>query len=187
MTSADPPEFTWRRLTPADYPLLAKWLAEPHVRRWWNHEFTAEAVARDFGPTWRSEEPNEDLLMFADGEPVGLVQRCRPADYPGYAEELAPLADVSPETVTLDYLIGDPARAGHGLGPRMLRAVIAATWIEHPRADRIVIPVSAANRASWRALEKAGMVRVAEGELPPDNPIDDGRHYVYAIARPGSR
>ncbi len=185
MTSADPPEFTWRRLTPADYPLLAGWLAQPHVRRWWNHEFTPEAVARDFGPTWRGEEPNEDLLVFADGSPVGLVQRCRPADYPDYLSDLEPLAGVSPETMTLDYLIGDPARVGRGLGSAMLRAIIAATWIEHPRADRIVVPVAAANRASWRALENAGMRRIAVGELPPDNPVDDGRHYIYAIDRPG--
>ena len=52
-----------------------------------------------------------------------------------------------------------------------------------------VIPVAAANRASWRALEKAGLRRVAAGLLPPDNPIDDGWHYLYRIDRrqPGRR
>jgi len=185
VTGAGAPEFTWRRVTPTDFPLLGGWLAQPHVRRWWNHEFTPAAVARDFGPTCRGAEPNEDLLVFADGEPVGLVQRCRPADYPDYLADLEPLADVSPETMTLDYLIGEPARVGHGLGAAMLRAIIAATWIEHPRTDRIIVPVAVANRASWRALEKAGMRWIAEGELPPDNPVDDGQHYVYAIDRPG--
>ncbi|TPW11645.1 MAG: GCN5-related N-acetyltransferase [Acidimicrobiaceae bacterium] len=40
---------TFRRVIRADFPLLAGWLAEPHVARWWNHEFTTEAVERDFG------------------------------------------------------------------------------------------------------------------------------------------
>ncbi|WP_308162912.1 GNAT family N-acetyltransferase [Nocardia alni] len=184
MTGARTPVFTWRRLTPADFPLLAGWLAQPHVRRWWDHDPAPEAVARDFGPTYRGEEPNEDLLVFADGEAVGLVQRCRPADYPDYLADLEPLVELPAETMTLDYLIGDPARIGRGLGSAMLRAIIAATWIEHPRAARIVVPVAAANPASWRALEKAGMLRIAEGSLPPDNPIDDGRHFIYGIDRP---
>ncbi len=185
VTGAFTPVFIWRPLTPADFPLLASWLAQPHVHRWWHHDPAPEAVERDFGPTYRGEEPNEDLLIFADGEPIGLVQRCRPADYPDYLADLTPLVKLPAETMTLDYLIGDPARIGHGLGSAMLRAIIAATWIEHPRTARIVIPVAAANPASWRALEKAGMERLTEGALPPDNPIDDDRHFIYGIDRPG--
>ncbi|GAA1607828.1 hypothetical protein GCM10009789_72810 [Kribbella sancticallisti] len=41
--------YTFQRLTRADFPLLAGWLANPHVARWWNHETTPEALERDFG------------------------------------------------------------------------------------------------------------------------------------------
>jgi aminoglycoside 6'-N-acetyltransferase len=44
--------------------------------------------------------------------------------------------------------------------------------------------VSAANRASWRALERAGFRRFAEGDLQPDNPLDSLEHYVYRLHRP---
>jgi hypothetical protein len=40
--------------------------------------------------------------------------------------------------------------------------------------------------ASWRALEKAGLKRVAEGPMSPDNPIDDALHYIYRVDRPGA-
>jgi aminoglycoside 6'-N-acetyltransferase len=40
------------------------------------------------------------------------------------------------------------------------------------QACLIVVPIVAGNRASWRALEKAGFVRIAEGDLAPDNPVD---------------
>ncbi|WP_024804785.1 GNAT family N-acetyltransferase [Nocardia sp. BMG51109] len=178
--------FAWRPVAPADFPLLATWLAQPHVRRWWNHEFTPEAVERDFGPAARGAEPGEDLLVYADGEPFGLVQRCRLADYPEYLDELSPLVEVPAGAASLDYLVGDPDRVGRGLGSAMLRAVVAGTWVEYPGTGCLLVPVAAANVASWRALEKAGMRRIAEGHLTPDNPADDGNHYVYRIGRPGA-
>jgi aminoglycoside 6'-N-acetyltransferase len=175
---------TWRRVAEPDFPLLGRWLAEPRVARWWNHETSPEAVARDFGPAARGEEPGEDLLVSLDGEPVALVQRCRLADYPEDLAELAAVVPVPDGALALDYLIGDPARLGVGLGPRIIRALVEASWSDYPDAPAIVIPVSAANRASWRALEKAGLVRVGEGELEPDNPIDDRAHVVYRVDRP---
>ena len=78
---------TWRLVTPEDFPLLARWLAAPHVARWWDDETSVEAVERDFGPSARREEPNEDCLAFLDGAPLGLVQRSFWHDYPEHAQE----------------------------------------------------------------------------------------------------
>jgi aminoglycoside 6'-N-acetyltransferase len=176
---------SWRRLGEADFPLLRTWLERPHVARWWHHETSPEAVARDFGPAARREEPSDDLLALLDGRPVGLVQRCRLADYPGYRDEIATVVPVPGGAVTLDYLIGEPELTGRGLGPELIRSILARTWAELPDANCVMVPVAAANRASWRALEKAGLRRVAEGELEPDNPADGRDHYVYRADRPG--
>ncbi|GAB3669876.1 hypothetical protein GCM10027589_38110 [Actinocorallia lasiicapitis] len=175
---------SWRRLAETDFPLLRVWLEQPHVARWWDHETSLEAVARDFGPAARGEDPSEDLLVSVDGRPVGLVQRCRIADFPEYVEELAEVIDLPPETWTLDYLIGDPADTGRGLGTEIIRAVAASVWADHPAAATLIVPISAANRNSWRALEKAGFQRFAEVELEPDNPIDDRAHFLYRLDRP---
>ncbi len=179
-------DITWRRVVEDGFPLLGRWLAEPGVARWWNHETSPEAVRRDFGPTARGEEPAEDLIALLDGRPFGLAQRSRIADYPDELAGFAALVPVPPETMTIDYLIGEPGLSGRGLGTRMIRSLVAATWDEHPRAAGIVVAVVAANTASWRALEKAGLVRVAEGDMEPDNPVDEPLHYVYAIERPRS-
>ncbi|GAB2877819.1 GNAT family N-acetyltransferase [Streptomyces mayteni] len=179
------PSFAFRRVTESDFPLLRGWLAEPHVARWWHHETTPEAVARDFGPAARGEEPSDDLLALLDGRPIGLVQRCAFADYPEYRAELAAVVPVPEGAVTLDYLIGDPALVGRGLGSAMISAATALTWEELPAARCLLVPVVVANPTSWRALERAGLRRVGEGELTPDNPIDDRDHYVYRIDRPG--
>jgi aminoglycoside 6'-N-acetyltransferase len=175
---------TWRRLVSDDFPLLSRWLAHPHVARWWNHDPSPAAVASDFGPASRGEEPSQDLLVLADGRPVGLVQRCRLHDYPEYVEELSPVVDVPDGAATLDYLVGDASDTGQGIGPQMIAAVAADTWREYPDSTCLIVAVAAGNRASWRALEKAGFVRVAQGDLPPDNPVDPPLHYVYRLDRP---
>lgn len=156
----------------------------PHVARWWQHDTSPEGVARDFGPAIRGEEPSEDLLVMLDGRPVGLVQRCRFADYPDYRAEVGRQTELPGTAVTIDYLIGDPALVGQGLGPRVIAAVVAATWTDHPDAAAVVIPVNAANRASWRALEKAGLRRTGTADLTPDNPADGRTHFLYRVDRP---
>jgi aminoglycoside 6'-N-acetyltransferase len=175
---------TWRHVTPDDFPLLARWLAEPHVARWWHHETSAAAVERDFGPSARREEPNEDLLAFLGGAPIGLLQRSFLHDYPEYLDELTSLTAVPPRAMTIDYLIGDAANVGRGIGTCMIRSALEQLWADHKDADCVVVAVHVDNTGSWRVLEKSGLARVARGEIAPDNPIDDRRHYVYRIDRP---
>ncbi len=175
---------TWRRVTPSDFPLLGRWLAQPHVARWWNHDTAPEAVERDFGTSASGAEPNEDFLGLLDNEPVGLVQRSKLADYPEYLTEFEAIVEVPPGTATLDYLIGDPTRVGQGLGTRLIAAMVERTWPDYPDTPAILIAVVVANRASWRALEKAGATRVGTGEMEPDNPVDAPEHHVYRFDRP---
>lgn len=86
--------------------------------------------------------------------------------------------------MSVDYLIGERAWTGRGLGPRMIASMVERTWSDHPDASCVLVPVVAANRTSWRALEKAGLRRVGEGNMKPDNPLDEPLHYVYRVDRP---
>lgn len=174
----------FRRLTRADFPLLARWLATPHVLRWWNHEFTLAAIEADFGPSIAGEDPAEIHLALRDAQPIGLVQWYRFADNPDYIDELAPLIDAPPQALSLDYFVGEPALLGQGIGTAMIGAAVARIWHEYVDAPGLIVPVNAANVASWRALERAGFARVTAGTLSPDNPIDTWDHYVYRLDRP---
>ena len=73
---------------------------------------------------------------------------------------------------------------GRGVGTRMISAIVADTWTAYPVAPAVLVAVVAANTASWRAVERAGFQRIAEGDMTPDNPIDDALHFVYRIDRP---
>lgn len=184
MATLDTAELTWRPLERADLPLLAAWLREPRVARWWNHEATPEAVERDFGASVRGEEPGEDLVVLLSGRPVGLLQRSIIDDYPEDAADFRAVVELPPRAVELDYLIGRPELRGRGLGSRMIASMVRSTWADYPDAPAVFIAVVAANTASWRAAERAGLIRVAEGPMPPDNPADDPLHYFYRVDRP---
>lgn len=174
----------FRRVTRADFALLSRWLAAPPVARWWNHEWSRGAGERDFGPSVDGTEPNQDWLAVVDGRPVGLVQRSRVSDYAENLADFSSLVAVPEGALTIDYLLGDPAAYGKGLGTAMIAAFVARSFDEFPDAPTVLVSVVAANVASWRALEKAGFRRVAEGDLAPDNPVDDPLHYILRLDRP---
>lgn len=156
-------------MTTEDFPLIACWRA-----RWWNRETSPGAVER-------GEEPAESLIASLDGRPFALARRSRFADYPEDLAGYAALTPVPDGALTVDYLIGE---ADGGLGTRMIRSLVASTWQAYPDAGSILVAVAATDTASWRALEKAGFTRVAEGAMTPDNPVDGRAHVVYRIDRP---
>lgn len=176
-------DVTFRRLVADDLPMLAGWLAQPHVHRWWFHETTPEALERDFGAVMRGEEPAEDLVASVDGRPVGLCQRSRWHDYPEEVAALAPFVDVPADAVTIDYLVGAPEDTGRGIGSAVIEALVADTWTAHPDCRTVIVPVAAGNRRSWRALEKAGFEHVGTAMLEPDHPADPRDHVVLRRTR----
>ncbi len=174
---------TFRPVTADDFPLVGRWLAQPHVARWWAHETSPEAVERDFGPTLRGEEPAEDLIALLDGRPLGLCQRSFWHAYPEEVAEFAPFVVVPPDAMTIDYLVGSPDDVGRGLGSALVRALAEDTLAAHPACGQLLVPVVAGNVASQRVLEKAGFVFVTVARAAPDNPVDPPEHRVYRRLR----
>lgn len=177
-------DITFRRMTRADFDLLGGWLAEPHVNRWWHHEFTPEAVERDFGPSVDGTEPSQDELVLLDGRPIGLIQHYWLADYPDDVDELAKYTPVPEGAVSIDYFVGDPSCVGRGVGTAMVSTFVEWIWQTRPDASCVIVPVNSANGASWGALLAAGLRLVARGDLEPDNPIDGPEHEILRIDRP---
>jgi aminoglycoside 6'-N-acetyltransferase len=168
----------------SQFPLVARWLAEPLVARWWNHETSPAAIERDFGPSVDGHDATEVFVAAVADQPFGLIQRYPIDAYAEYVEELSTVCALPAGALSVDYLIGEPDLRGRGLGATLIAAVVDQSWPRYPRADDVIVPVSAGNRASWRALERAGFRRIAEGDMQPDNPRDSLKHYVYRLQRP---
>lgn len=167
-----------------EFELLRRWLAEPLVAEWWAHDTSPAAVEREYGPAVDGREPTSVLVAELEGRPFGLVQYYTLAAYPDYLAELSTVCEVPPGAVGIDYLIGRADHRGQGLGARMIATSLERIWTERPEATAVIVAVHVGNRASWRALERTGFKRIAEGQLKPDNPRHSHDHYIHRLDRP---
>jgi RimJ/RimL family protein N-acetyltransferase len=153
---------TFRALEPSDYPLFARWLAEPHVARWWPEPATVEHVREHYG----GDPATLVHVAMADGRPMGIMQSYRVDDYPEHADSVG-----MPGGIGVDLFIGEPGMTGKGYGALMLAAFIEdVVRPAYPDATGVVADPEVANRASIRTLEKAGFIRggIVPGEHGPE-------------------
>ncbi|GAA1931126.1 GNAT family N-acetyltransferase [Nocardioides hwasunensis] len=147
---------TLRTMTRGDLPLLARWLGEPHVQRWWHHdgEPTAERVATTYGPRIDGSTPTCMWVAEVNGRSVGFVQDYRIRDYPDFA-----LLTPDPDAIGLDYVIGEPEWVGRGLGARVLWTWMLDAARRFPAAEGFFAAPDHTNVASLRVLDKVGFTR----------------------------
>ncbi len=173
----------FRPLQRDDFPVLGRWLAAPHVEPWWREPFDPDSIEARYGPSIDGPDSTEHFMVDVDDRTVGFVQRYRIDDNPGWKLALEPAAVPHP-SAGVDYLIGEEALLGQGLGPAMLERFLDDTWRRYPEALAVVVDVAQHNRRSWRALEKCGFERAWAGTLRSDDPSDEGPAYVYVLRRP---
>jgi aminoglycoside 6'-N-acetyltransferase len=176
--------FDFTPIRRADFGLLSGWLSTPHVMRWWADDPSLAAIEADYGGCIDGTEAAAVFIAHYGGEAVGLIQRYRIDGDPEYLAELASVVQVPAGAISIDYLVGPSHVLGRGIGSAMIAAFVRRTWRDDLDTPAVVVPVQADNRASWRALERAGFTRIAQGELAPDNPVDGTRHYIYSLVRP---
>lgn len=172
----------FRPLRRRDYALLSQWLAAPHVWTWWREGFDLAAIEARYGPSIDGADPTECFMVLLDDGPVGFVQRYLLRDNPQWQRALA-VAGTPDDGAGIDYLIGVEDLVGQGLGPDIIGRFVADTWTRYSDVTAIVVDVDIENRRSWRALEKAGFVRVWSGLLESDDPSDNGPNHVYLRLR----
>jgi aminoglycoside 6'-N-acetyltransferase len=115
-----------------------------------------------------------------EGEPSGIIQRYRTADYADWAaviEQAAPtLAAV--KTAGIDYLLGRPEVRNRGIGTLAITEFSSRLFVEMPEVEAVVVTVRQENRPSWRALERSGFERIWAGALASDDPSDAGPEFL---------
>lgn len=176
------PDLAFRPLARADFPLLATWLAAPHVRPWWCEPYGPDDLEARYGPVVDGTDPSEALIVTDAGRAIGFTIRYRIADDEGWRATLAPTG-APLDGVGLDYLLGDPADTHRGTGTRLIAALVAGAWARYPDCPAVVVAVHRDNRRSWRALERVGLTRVWAGHLASDDPGDAGPQVVYVLGR----
>jgi aminoglycoside 6'-N-acetyltransferase len=139
------PRYGFRPVVEADLPVIAGWLAEPHVAEWWDDPEEEIAAIREHIDSI-SVEP---LIVELDGRPIGYLQ-----SYDPHLEDDHPYQDQPFGTLGIDLTIGEPELVGIGHGSALLRQFVAELFAEG--APRVIIDPDPANARAIRAYEKAG-------------------------------
>lgn len=176
MTSPVP--LTFRRLDRSDFPKLARWQAQPHVSRWWGPPPDMGTLEKDYGPAIDGHDPTEFFIAELGGVPIGLVQRYRNRDDQDWDQQIQ-----LPRAAGIDYYIGEPQLIGRGLGPQLIAQFVQKLFDDFHDVDTVSVGVLEGNRASSRALGKAGFRRLRSQFLESDEPWDRGAGYVYVQTR----
>lgn len=143
----------FRPVTAEDYPLLGRWLAEPHLSEWWGDPDEELASIRDM---IEGRDTTQPFLILLDGSPVGYIQVWFIGHYQNrtWIETHPWLAELPADTVGVDLSLGDPALLSRGIGSSALAAFAARLRAQGHRT--IIIDPDPANHRAVRAYEKAG-------------------------------
>jgi len=116
-----PIRYGLRAMTAADLDSVRRWLAQPHVARWWPHpECALRSITRHL-----SEPAIACLILTMNGRGVGYLQVYDPHHAPGRAGDgqtpRHPYQDQPRGTRGIDLFIGEASFIGQGHGPRFIR------------------------------------------------------------------
>jgi aminoglycoside 6'-N-acetyltransferase len=141
---------------PAHAPLLAEWLARPHVARW--HPEPEAWVEAALNPP----RDGAQALIVLGARPIGYL-RWRKVSRETL--DTLGLLEIPAGCVDIDILIGEPDCIGRGFGPRALAALVE-TLRRDPSILCAGLSPSIDNVAAERAYIKAGFRKTREYDAP---------------------
>ncbi|MCP1109529.1 RimJ/RimL family protein N-acetyltransferase [Lachnospiraceae bacterium PF1-21] len=140
----------FRMLEDTDQPLVEKWLNKEHVKRWYEiphmgitiNDWLYEMKERRGEFQWLTH-----LIATWQGQPIGLCQYYKCEDSGDEDFGTLPLEG----SYGIDYLIGEEAYIGKGLGKAMI-TLLVDTIFSFPDARRVTADIDPKNKASEKAL-----------------------------------
>ena len=154
MTDRPLPAVGFRPVAETDFPLMNAWLAQPHVRTFFQKDpITLAEVAAKYGPRVRGEAPTRcHLALDGAGRSFGYLQCYRNLDWPDWAAEI----DVD-GGLSIDLYIGETSRIGGGYGRAMLGAYVHdVAFPLHPDESRCYIAHAHDNAAALACSRAVG-------------------------------
>jgi RimJ/RimL family protein N-acetyltransferase len=143
-----------------DAARIAVWMAQPHVRRWWQQDWSVERWAAEI-TRQAAGEHSVPCVATVDAEEFGYVELYRVRH-----DRLAEYYASDAHDWGVHVAIGDLDRVGRGLGRQLLRALADALLRADPACQRVVAEPDIENTPSARAFVAAGFVQQGELQLP---------------------
>lgn len=147
---------SFRALERSDFPLLQRWLSEPHVNAWWHDAGDLAALEEQYGPCIDGRELTHVFVIECESRPVGWIQWYRWSHYPRHAAQL----EAESTAAGIDLAIGEPSIIGQGIGSSAIRDFVLRVLFAEPGITAVVTDPEERNVRSCRAFEKAGFSAV---------------------------
>lgn len=153
--------FAFRPLARADLPMLAEWLARPHVREWWGAPDSVADLRADYGPVIDGTDSTRAYIVERGGQPIGFIQAYVAMDAgDGWWPD-----ERDPGTHGIDQFLAHESDLGRGVGTAMVRAFVDGL-LAQPHVSRVQTDPHPGNARAIRCYEKAGFVRRGVVETP---------------------
>jgi len=146
------PDFSFRSITAMDLELLRAWLEVPHVRRWWQTDWT-DPILQGFENGVAVPEEMDACIFEVDGHPVGYIHGYWAVRDPSRFWQA--IEGVTNATRGIDFLIGEADLVNRKLGRVMIRAFVVRQF-EDQSVDRIVAAPGRDNWSANIALKRVG-------------------------------
>jgi len=158
-----------RELELSDKYLLAKWLSDPEILRYYegrDNPFDVKKVEEEF---FEEEDDATRCLIEFDGEPIGYIQFYEVDE----EEKLTYVYGDSMELIYgMDQFIGESDYWNKGVGTLLVRSMVRYL-IEERGADFIVMDPQTWNERAIRCYEKCGFEKV---KMLPANEWHEGEY-----------
>jgi RimJ/RimL family protein N-acetyltransferase len=141
-----------RPMGEADLPLVVRWLAAPHVVRWWHQSPTLDEARAKYLPRIAGDDATRMLIVLDDGVPAGLAQWYRWDDYAADRNNYR----IGAGELGFDYAIGESSACGRGVGTQLIAALLDELRAQHDARTPVAVTPEADNAASRRVLAKNG-------------------------------
>lgn len=152
---------SFRPLAQADFPLLQRWLAAPHVNMWWRESLDLAGISAKFGPRVDGTEPTYVFVIEYSGKSIGWIQWYRWDDYSEHARQLG----VNIGTAGIDLAIAELDMVGVGLGPLAILKFLEQFIFIDRNISSVVADPEVSNYRSLRAFQKAGFTPLKKVQL----------------------
>lgn len=146
-------QYSFRRMTPVDLPMVNNWLTTPDVQKWW--------IDADGNPTGafgeeELEAPNVSMsLVLYQDRPFAFIQSYDPHAWTDHHFASLPVGSRG-----IDQFIGEPQMIGHGHGTELIRIYVETLFLAGaPAVGADPHPI---NGRAVRAYERAGFQRGPE-------------------------
>jgi len=146
-------EVSFVPVRPEHYPLLQKWLGEPHMQKWWGDPDEELGFIRDMV---EGRDTTRPFMFMSEGTPIGYIQYWFVGHHQNetWTKDHPWLLELPPETIGVDLSIGAPDKLAQGIGSSALAGFVAKLRAEG--YTHIIIDPDPNNRRAVRAYAKAG-------------------------------